>query len=85
MQILPHSVGQEKRTISPYPWSRGKNTNSPHIRGSLTHLFCAESLCFPRSRVGERALNLPKEQGKSLHSPLSKGRELHAPGWGPFL
>ncbi|KRZ00037.1 hypothetical protein T4B_6851 [Trichinella pseudospiralis] len=52
---------------------------------TLTHLFSAESLCFPRSRVGERALNLPKEQGKSLHSPLSKGRELHAPGWGPFL
>ncbi|KRY41133.1 hypothetical protein T01_12592 [Trichinella spiralis] len=51
---------------------------------SLTRLFSAESLGFPRSREGERALCLPKEQG-SLHSPLSKGRELHAPGWGPFL
>ncbi|KRY97643.1 hypothetical protein T4B_12564, partial [Trichinella pseudospiralis] len=75
---------------SPFPWEQGKNTKLPaHPRQvkqpSLTHLFSAESLCFPRSRVGERALNLPKEQGKSLHSPLSKGRELHAPGWGPFL
>ncbi|KRY80978.1 hypothetical protein T4D_386 [Trichinella pseudospiralis] len=28
MQILPHSVGQEKRTISPYPWS-GEKTLTP--------------------------------------------------------
>ncbi|KRY70062.1 hypothetical protein T4A_7322 [Trichinella pseudospiralis] len=72
MQNLPHSVGQAKRTISP-PLGARENTKLPtHLRQvklrSLTHLFSAESLGFPRSRVGKRALHLPKEQGR-LHSP----------------
>ncbi|KRY68552.1 hypothetical protein T4D_3229, partial [Trichinella pseudospiralis] len=52
---------------------------------SLTHLFSAESLGFPRSRVGGACASLAQRARKSLHSPLSKGRELHAPGRGPFL
>ncbi|KRY99064.1 hypothetical protein T4C_4541 [Trichinella pseudospiralis] len=61
------------KTQSPLPWEQGKNTKLPtHLRQvkqlSLTHLFSAESLGFPRSRVGKRALYLPKEQGR-LHSP----------------
>ncbi|KRZ47432.1 hypothetical protein T02_2056, partial [Trichinella nativa] len=31
------------------------------------------------------ALYLPKEHGKSSHSPLSKEKEFRAPGWGPLL
>ncbi|KRX64515.1 hypothetical protein T09_9633 [Trichinella sp. T9] len=68
MQNLPHSVGQTKRTISP-PLGAGKSTKLPaHLRQvkqlSLTRLFSAESLGFPRSREEERALCLPKEQGR---------------------
>ncbi|KRY50635.1 hypothetical protein T03_6704 [Trichinella britovi] len=36
---------------------------------SLTRLFSAESLGFPRSREGERALCLPKEQGRVCTLP----------------
>ncbi|KRY87797.1 hypothetical protein T4D_15797 [Trichinella pseudospiralis] len=54
---------------SPLPCKQRKNTKLPtHLRQakqrSLTHLFSAESLGFPRSRVGKRALYLPKEQGR---------------------
>ncbi|KRX67955.1 hypothetical protein T09_9505 [Trichinella sp. T9] len=38
-------------------------------RLSLTRLFSAESLGFPRSREGERALCLPKEQGRVCTLP----------------
>ncbi|KRY18135.1 hypothetical protein T12_4578, partial [Trichinella patagoniensis] len=73
MQNLPHSVGQTKRTISP-PLGAGKSTKLPaHLRQvkqlSLTRLFSAESLGFPRSREGERALCLPKEQGRVCTLP----------------
>ncbi|KRX73589.1 hypothetical protein T06_2722 [Trichinella sp. T6] len=52
----------------------GKNTKLPaHLRQvkqlSLTRLFSAESLGFPRSREGERALCLPKEQGRVCTLP----------------
>ncbi|KRX35069.1 hypothetical protein T05_10857 [Trichinella murrelli] len=74
MQNLPHSVGQTKRTISP-PLGAGKSTKLPaHLRQvkqlSLTRLFSAESLGFPRSREEERALCLPKEQGRGF-SPFT--------------
>ncbi|KRX16964.1 hypothetical protein T07_8893 [Trichinella nelsoni] len=36
---------------------------------SLTRLFSAESLGFPRSMEGERALCLPKEQGRVCTHP----------------
>ncbi|KRY16546.1 hypothetical protein T12_3196 [Trichinella patagoniensis] len=73
MQNLPHSVGQTKRTISP-PLGAGKSTKLPaHLRQvkqlSLTRLFSAESLGFPRSREEERALCLPKEQGRVCTLP----------------
>ncbi|KRZ08280.1 hypothetical protein T11_5674 [Trichinella zimbabwensis] len=45
----------------------------------LTHLFCAESICFPLSRIQKPGLCLPKEQGRSSPSPLSNERERHAP------
>ncbi|KRZ37832.1 hypothetical protein T4C_5141 [Trichinella pseudospiralis] len=59
---------------SPLPCEQGKNTKLPaHLRQvkqqSLTHLFSAESLGFPRSRVGKRALHLPKEQGRVCTLP----------------
>ncbi|KRY63763.1 hypothetical protein T4A_12312 [Trichinella pseudospiralis] len=78
MQNLPHSVGQAKRTISP-PLGARESTKLPtHLRQvklrSLTHLFSAESLGFSRSRVGKRALYLPKEQGR-LHSPTLLGKQ----------
>ncbi|KRX25177.1 hypothetical protein T07_8566 [Trichinella nelsoni] len=39
---------------------------------SLTRLFSAESLGFPRSREEERALCLPKEQGRVCTLPCLK-------------
>ncbi|KRX84945.1 hypothetical protein T06_8130 [Trichinella sp. T6] len=46
---------------------------SAHLRKlkplSLTRLFSAESLGFPRSREEERALCLPKEQGRVCTLP----------------
>ncbi|KAL1244339.1 putative disease resistance protein [Trichinella spiralis] len=71
---LPHSVGQAKNALSPPPLGAGKNTKLPaHLRQvkqlSLTRLFSAESLGFPRSREGERALCLPKEQGRVCTLP----------------
>ncbi|KRY97524.1 hypothetical protein T4B_6345, partial [Trichinella pseudospiralis] len=59
---------------SPLPWEQGKNTKLPaHLRQvkqqSLTHLFSTESLGFPRSRVGKRAIHLPKEQGRVCTLP----------------
>ncbi|KRX19519.1 hypothetical protein T07_3800 [Trichinella nelsoni] len=46
---------------------------SAHLRQvkqlSLTHLFSAESLGFPRSREEKRALCLPKEQGRVCTLP----------------
>ncbi|KRY37869.1 hypothetical protein T01_463 [Trichinella spiralis] len=73
MQNLPHSVGQTKRTISP-PLGAGKSTKLPaHLRQvkqlSLSRLFSAESLGFPRSRKEERALRLLKEQGRVCTLP----------------
>ncbi|KRX60913.1 hypothetical protein T09_223 [Trichinella sp. T9] len=41
---------------------------------SLTRLFSAESLGFPRSREGERALRLLKEQGRNLSRSTSANR-----------
>ncbi|KRX25172.1 hypothetical protein T07_15130 [Trichinella nelsoni] len=74
MQNLPHSVGQAKNALSPPTLGAGKNTKLPaHLRQvkqlSLTRLFSAESLGFPRSREGERALCLPKEQGRVYTLP----------------
>ncbi|KRZ36393.1 Ubiquitin-like-specific protease ESD4 [Trichinella pseudospiralis] len=59
---------------SPLPWEQRKNTKLPAHpsqvkQRSLTHLFSAESLGFPRSRVGKRALHLPKEQGRACILP----------------
>ncbi|KRY75847.1 hypothetical protein T4A_2113, partial [Trichinella pseudospiralis] len=67
-KISPTLLGRQNAQ-SPLPWEQGKNTKLPaHLRQvkqlSLTHLFSAESLGFPRSRVGKRALHLPKEQGR---------------------
>ncbi|KRY31651.1 hypothetical protein T01_13148 [Trichinella spiralis] len=63
----------KKRTISPSPWSGEKTKLPAHLRQvkqlSLTRLFSAESLGFPRSREGERALCLPKEQGRVCTLP----------------
>ncbi|KRZ43574.1 hypothetical protein T4C_13896 [Trichinella pseudospiralis] len=86
-KISPTLLGRQNAQ-SPLPWEQGKNTKLPaHLRQvkqqSLTHLFSAESLGFPRSRVGKRALHLPKEQGR-LHSPslcwASKTHNLPSPG-----
>ncbi|KRY80836.1 hypothetical protein T4D_11282 [Trichinella pseudospiralis] len=95
-KISPTLLGK-RNAQSPLPWEQGKNTKLPtHLRQvkqlSLTHLFSAESLGFPRSRVGKRALYLPKEQGRlhspslrwaskahNLPSPVSKGKTLNSP------
>ncbi|KRY86664.1 hypothetical protein T4D_2848 [Trichinella pseudospiralis] len=84
-KFSPTLLGRRHRQ-SPLPLEQGKSTSCPHIQQqSLTHLFSAECLGVFRSRVGERAPRLSKEQGKSLLSSLSKGRERQPPEWGPFL
>ncbi|KRX44513.1 hypothetical protein T05_8738 [Trichinella murrelli] len=47
---------------------------------SLTRLFSAESLGFPRSREEERALCLPKEQGRVCTLPSLGVASGYAPG-----
>ncbi|KRX99280.1 hypothetical protein T4E_6606 [Trichinella pseudospiralis] len=70
-KISPTLLGRQNAQ-SPLPWEQGKNTKLPaHLRQvkqqSLTHLFSAESLGFPRSRSGKPRL------------PLLQGREACAP------
>ncbi|KRY71324.1 hypothetical protein T4A_8502 [Trichinella pseudospiralis] len=82
-KISPTLLGRQNAQ-SPLPWEQGKSTKLPtHLRQvrqlSLTHLFSAKSLGFSRSRVGKRALYLPKEQGELLSLTLLGRQNAQSP------